>query len=42
MGQSEISNAHKDFTSPSQGIWQWLLIKQNKATHLKGENELKL
>jgi hypothetical protein len=33
--QSKTSNTHKGFTFPSQGIWQWLSIKQHKATHFK-------
>jgi hypothetical protein len=29
--QSKTSNTHKGFTFPSQGIWQWLFVKQHKA-----------
>jgi len=38
----ETSNTHKDFTPPSQGIWQWLLDKQHKAHTLQRINEFKL
>ncbi len=38
----ETSNTHKDFTPPSQGIWQWFLIKQRKAHTPQGRKWIEI